>query len=102
VADRDYVVRDNPAELRYELLVGDELVGEILYRLEPGTVVLVHTEVEPSAEGSGLGTRLVADALDDIRSRGLKVVPFCPFVASYIRHHPEYDDLVVRDPAISD
>jgi len=102
VPDREYVVRDNPAELRYELLDGDEVVGEILYRTEPGIVVLVHTEIAPSAEGRGLGGHLVAGALDDLRSRGLRVVPLCPFVAAYIRHHPEYDDLVVRDPAIPD
>ena len=100
MVDRDYVVRDNQAERRYELLLGDELVSEILYRTKPGTVVLVHTEVEPAVEGSGLGSRLVGEALDDIRSRGLSVVPLCPFVAAYIRHHPEYDDLVLRDRAI--
>jgi uncharacterized protein len=102
VADREHIVRDNPAELRYELLVDDELVGEILYRTEPGIVVLVHTEIAPSAEGTGHGSHLVAGALDDLRSRGLRVVPLCPFVAAYIRHHPEYDDLVVRDPVIPD
>jgi predicted GNAT family acetyltransferase len=64
-------VRDNPAELRYELLVDGRLLGEIRYRLAPGVVVLVHTEVAPSAEGQGLGARLVAGALDDIRERGL-------------------------------
>ena len=84
-----YVVRDNPEELRYEILRDGELLGEILYRTRPGAVVLVHTEVEPSAEGQGVGGRLVAGALEDIRSRGLRVVPVCPFVAAYIRRHPE-------------
>ncbi len=102
MVDRDYVVRDNPAKLRYELLFGDQLVGKIRYRTEPGTVVLVHTEVEPSDEGGGLGSHLVKSALEDIRTRGLQVVPLCPFVAAYIRRHPEYDDLVVRDPAVPD
>ena len=100
MVDRGYVVRDNPAERRYELLFGDERVGEILYRVRPGKVVLLHTEVDPMVEGSGLGGRLVAGALDDIRSRGLAVVPLCPFVAAYIRRHPEYDDLVARHQAI--
>jgi predicted GNAT family acetyltransferase len=95
-------VRDNPAELRYELLLGDELVGLIQYRLGAGVAVLVHTDVSPSLEGKGLGTLLVARALDDIRARGLHVVPICPFVRSYIRHHPEYRDLVVRETEVSD
>jgi uncharacterized protein len=99
--NREYVVRDNPEELRYEILRGDELVGEIRYRIEPGVIVLVHTDVAPSAEGQGIGSRLVAGALDDIRSRGLHVVPVCPFVTAYLRRHPEQRDLVVPDPAVS-
>ena len=98
----DVTVVDNPAELRYELLVGGELEGLIRYRTEPGVVVLVHTEVFPSVEGGGLGSRLVAGALDDIRTRGLRVVPLCPFAAAYVRRHPEYADLVVPDPATPD
>jgi predicted GNAT family acetyltransferase len=78
------------------------VVGEILYRLEPDHVVLLHTEVLPSVEGKGLGARLVAGALNDIRARGLRIVPFCPFVRSYIRRHPDYADLVVRDVEVTD
>ena len=94
----DDTVRDNPAELRYEILAGDDLLGVIRYVREPGTVVLVHTEIEPEAEGRGVGSRLVAGALADIRSRGLRLVPVCPFVRDYIARHPEYDDLVVANP----
>lgn len=92
-------VTDNSSELRYEILSDGELIGMIRYRTESGVVVLVHTEVEPSAEGSGVGSRLVAGALDDIRARGLRVVPLCPFVRAYIRRHSGYDDLVASDPA---
>ena len=95
----DFTVRDNPAELRYEILADGELLGLIRYRVEPGIVVLIHTEVDEAAEGRGVGSRLVKGALDDIRARGLGLVPLCPFVAAYLRRHPEYADLVVRDPA---
>jgi predicted GNAT family acetyltransferase len=95
-------VRDNRRELRYEALAGDELLGQIRYRLEPGLVVLVHTDVATSAEGKGVGSRLVEGALADIRERGLRVVPICPFVADYIRRHPEDADLVETDPATPD
>jgi predicted GNAT family acetyltransferase len=54
----------------------------------------VHTDVDPKWEGKGVGAALVQGALDDVRARGLKVRPFCPFVAAYIRRHPEYDDIV--------
>ncbi len=90
----DLTVRDNEAGLRYEVVGEDKVLGEILYRKRGDRMVLQHTEVLPYAEGSGLGSRLVAGALDDIRARGLRVVPLCPFVAAYIQRHPEYGDLV--------
>lgn len=88
-------VSDNPAELRYELRDDDELVGEIRYRKVPGGLALVHTEVDPKRQG--LGSVLVGGALDDLRARGLGVVPVCPFVRVYIRRHPEYADLLIAD-----
>jgi len=102
VYDRDYVVRDNAKRRRYELLVDGECIGEILYSLKPDKIVLLHTEIDPALVGTGLGGHLVADALDDIRSRGLKVVPLCPFVAAYIRRNPEYEDLVARERSIAE
>lgn len=95
----ELVVRNNPGELRYEALRDDRLVGLVRYRLEPGVVVLVHTEVDEAVEGTGVGSQLVRGALDDLRARGLRLVPLCPFVAAYLRRHPEYADLVGVDTA---
>ena len=89
-------VVDNPAELRYELWTAGAMVGSILYTLEDGAITLVHTDIDPAYEGQGLGSVLVRGALDDIRSRGLKLHPVCPFVVAYIRRHPEQADLVIR------
>jgi uncharacterized protein len=102
VHDEQTRVLDNPDELRYELCVDGVRVGFIAYRREPGAVVLVHTDIDPSQEGKGLGSRLVAGALADLRSRGLGLVPLCPFVAAYLRRHPEQADLVVADPRSGD
>ena len=87
-------VADNRPELRYELLVAGDLAGSIRYTLDEGSITLVHTEVDPSYEGRGLGNMLVAGALDDIRRRGLTLHPLCPFVAAYVHRHPEYADLL--------
>jgi hypothetical protein len=95
-------VRDNPAELRYELLDGDAVVGEIRYRREPGAVALVHTEVDPSHQGKGAAGMLVEEAVRDLRTRGLGLIPVCPFVRAWLRRHPEQADLVVPDPSLPD
>jgi uncharacterized protein len=58
-------------------------------------VIFTHTETDPAFEGQGVGSQLVRWALDDVRARGLRVVPVCPFVKSYIaKHADEYGDLV--------
>jgi predicted GNAT family acetyltransferase len=93
MANGEYVVRDNPEQRRYEILRAGERLGEIRYRLDAGTITLLHTEVVPTAEGQGIGSRLVAGALDDIRARGLRLVPVCPFVRAYLRRHPNERDL---------
>jgi uncharacterized protein len=90
----DVRVADNSEEHRYEAFVDEELAGHILYRFQSGLITLVHTEVDPAFEGRGIGSGLVAAALDDIRSRDLELVPICPFVRRYIARHPEYADLV--------
>jgi len=89
-------VVDNPSELRYEAWVGDELAGTIRYTLAPETITMVHTEVAPRFEGEGVGSELVKGALDDTRDRNRRLRPLCPFVAEYIRRHPEYETLVHR------
>ena len=87
-------VRDHPDEQRYEVLVDGAVAGFARYVLRPGRVIFVHTEIAPAFEGQGLGSSLARGALEDARSRQLKVVPLCPFIAAYIERHPEVQDLV--------
>lgn len=87
-------VRDNPEEQRYEATVDGELAGYTAYRSRPGVIALIHTEVDDAHEGAGVGSALARKALEDARRRGLEVLPFCPFVNSYIARHREYVDLV--------
>ena len=90
----DIVFVDSPDHHRYELRAGHEVVGFLVYRLGDSVITLVHTEVDPAHSGQGHAATLARGALDDARSRGLAVVPSCPYVASYIEKHPEYADLV--------
>jgi hypothetical protein len=86
---------NNEAQSCYELHMDDQRAAQAQYRVEGGTVRFTHTEVDPAYEGQGLGSRLAAFALDDVKRRGLKVVPLCQFIAAYIaRHQKEYADLL--------
>lgn len=86
-------VTDNASNQRFEMTVGDD-TAFAEYHLSGRAIVFAHTEVPDGMQGRGIGSALVRGALDSARERGLEVVPFCPFIAGYIRSHPEYLDLV--------
>ncbi|HZT67562.1 MAG TPA: GNAT family N-acetyltransferase [Acidimicrobiales bacterium] len=91
----DAEVTHNQAQSRYEIRLDGTLVGFADYeRVEDGTYVFPHTEVDPSFQGRGLAARLVAAALDDVRRAGGSVVPACWYVAQFIQRNPGYSDLV--------
>jgi predicted GNAT family acetyltransferase len=87
-------VRDNPDANRYEIEVAGQL-ATLEYMRRDGEIVLVHAAVPPSLEGHGIAARVTRYALDAARADGLKVVVHCPYVASYVGRHPEYDDIIV-------
>ena len=89
-------IEDVPDRNRFETRV-DGIAAEVEYRVEGDTLRLIHTNVPEELEGRGVGSRLARFALEEARRRRLRVWPDCPFVAAYIRRHPEYLDLVHTD-----
>lgn len=87
---------NNEAARRWEAHV-DQQMGVAEYRRRGDAIAFLHTEVPPALEGRGIASRLVQAALDDARTRGLAVIPYCPYVAGYIRRHPAYTTLVPPD-----
>lgn len=85
-------VRKTP--LAYEAYLDGERVGDLTYSKLGLTVTALHTEVDPAAEGQGVGSALARALLADVAAAGGTVVPDCEFVAAYLKRHPEYADLV--------
>lgn len=88
-------VRNNTAAGQYELDVSG-LTAIAAYRREGDVLIFNHTKVPPELEGQGVGSALMAGALEDVRRQGLKCVPVCSFVAAYIKRHPKTQDLLVQ------
>ena len=97
-AELDVTVLNNPERNRFEAHVGDDLAGVLNYRELPDKIVATHTETLPPYQGKGVGARLVRGALDMLRADGRPVQPRCPYVAAYVRDHPEYHDVVDAVP----
>ena len=82
---------------RYHLIVDGVEAGELDYRMHEGRRVFTHTGVRDEYEGQGLAGKLARRVLDDARAEGLKIVPQCPFVRSYLERHEEDADLVDQE-----
>lgn len=86
-------VVNNEDYRRFETRIGDYF-ALIDYIRAGNNIVFTHTEVPQVFEGQGIAGKMARTALEYAKAQGLRVVPLCPFVAAYIRRHPEYQPLV--------
>ena len=87
-------VRDDPRASRFELRVNGVLAGYVSYRDARSGRAFEHTVIATEYQGMGLASQLIRYALDEARATGRNVLPFCPFVRSFVQQHPAYVDLV--------
>ncbi|AJP00546.1 GNAT family acetyltraansferase [Streptomyces cyaneogriseus subsp. noncyanogenus] len=83
-------VRHAPDRSRYEIEVGGETAGFTAYR-DRGEQqrVFYHTKIYDAFSGQGLASRLVREALSDVRETGRRIVPVCPYVKGFLEKHQE-------------
>jgi predicted GNAT family acetyltransferase len=74
----------------------DAQIAFLEYAYDGHVLELIHTEVPESLRGSGLASELAHSALEWAREHGARVDVICPFVAQYLRGHPEYSNLLIR------
>jgi redox-sensitive bicupin YhaK (pirin superfamily)/predicted GNAT family acetyltransferase len=94
------VVRQVDTEQLYEIALDGARVGLTAYRDRGDQRIFYHTEVDKEVTRKGLAAQLVEQALTDTRAAGKRIVPVCPYVARFVKKHPEFDDIV--DPATPD
>ncbi len=91
--DTHIIVTNNAEAQRYEVKI-DEQLAVLTYERQGNRIIFLHTSVPEALEGHGIAGKLASVALEEARSQQLTVVPVCPFVAAYIRHHQEYLSLL--------
>lgn len=91
----EYTVIHDDKVNRFEVFESGQ-IGYIQYRIKDSVIDLAHTIVPKQLEGQGIASALTKHALDYARSHGLKVIPTCSFVQTYIERHKEYKDLVLE------
>ncbi len=89
----DIKLVNNESKQQYELTV-EGLLSFIDYEIKGNTIYLTHTEVPEELEGKGVAAEMVQKALNDIEERGLKLVPYCSYVGTFLKRHPEWNRLL--------
>jgi predicted GNAT family acetyltransferase len=85
----------NTSTCRFEAtLEGD--TAFIDFELHRDTIIFTHAEVPARLGGRGIASAIARSALEYAKHEQLKVIPLCPFVATYIRKHKEYQTLVPK------
>ena len=90
---------NNEQVQQFQVFVDGEM-AYLEYRLNKGDIVLMHTEVPDKLGGRGIASALAEHVLKYAREQKIPVMIYCPFVASWIKKHPEYRD--VLDPKYRD
>ncbi len=95
-------VRNNTHRHRFEQETDGKLSIVVYENVNDKTLALTHTEVDPSLEGHGVGSKLVEGVLTYVEEHNLTIVPLCPFVSAYIKRHPDWNRVVSTDHTIND
>ena len=73
----------------------NDAVAFLQYRSNRREIYFVHTEVPEVMRGHRIGDVLARTGFEYAKAHQLAVIVICPFVASYLARHPEYQPLVV-------
>ncbi|MDR2684141.1 MAG: N-acetyltransferase [Prevotellaceae bacterium] len=86
--------KDNAEKGSFKLKDGDFLVAEISYVWSNDELIIIdHTGVNSLYEGKGFGKQLVEETVNFARSRGIKILPLCPFAKLIFDRTDKFDDV---------
>jgi predicted GNAT family acetyltransferase len=91
----DLAVSNNTEQKQFEVRENGE-TAVLQYRFHEGTIWLMHTEVPKDLEGKGIASALAHYGLEWAKDNNMKAKVLCPFVAIYLKRHPEYNAYVIK------
>ena len=82
----------NPAESRFETWIDGKL-AKLDYSEDGNTIVMMHVGVPHEFRGYGVAGAITKAGLEYAKTKSLRVIPMCSYVAAYIRRNPHYVEL---------
>ncbi|MBB6272608.1 hypothetical protein HDF26_003065 [Pedobacter cryoconitis] len=78
---------------RFELKVGD-YTAFIAYKERSKKIWLIHTEAPEELKGKGAATAVIEKTLAYLEENDYKLIPLCPLVVAYLKHHTEWNRIL--------
>jgi predicted GNAT family acetyltransferase len=88
-----YIVTQNETGFRFEVPIEDGM-AYIDYRWSGEILILLYIFVPVSFRGKGISSILLEHVLNYATEKKVKIKVFCPYIAKYIRMHPEHQVLL--------
>jgi predicted GNAT family acetyltransferase len=79
----------------YEYKIGDH-TAILEFIRTTDKIDLTHPEVPPALSGNGIGSVLIRAVLEGVKRLERTLVPLCPFVALYLKQHPQWKFPVLK------
>lgn len=90
----DVQITDNEFLRQFELEVGDNM-ARIEYALQERKIFLTKYEMSKDMEDQGFRDIFIKAVFEEVRSRGIRLVPTSPEIASFMRRNRrKYKDLL--------
>ncbi len=90
MSDKPEII-NNEEQQQFEYRAGDEL-ATLTYKFYKKDIAFMHTNVPDSLAGKGIASALAEYAFEYAKKINKKIMVYCPFVAAYLRKHPELKD----------
>jgi len=88
-------VTHNTGQHRFEITI-DDCSAKLEYSIHATQMTIHHTYVPVELRGQKIAGKLAAAAFEFAAKQGLKVIPECSYIATYIKRHPETASLMAR------
>jgi len=94
--EQELSITDDSGGERF-LVESNGQIAQLLYRKEPGRLILVHTEVPEALGGRGIAGKLVQAAVASAAAEQRTVVPWCPYARRWLQDHQDVAGTVSID-----
>ena len=78
----------------------EHAIAKITFIPEGDNLTIVHTLVDPSLKGQGVGNKLVNKVVELAREENKKIIPVCPFAKKVLTASEEYADVLAESNRI--